>query len=116
MKRALTAVMAAVFLLFLASCSASDGLAGSWRTKFYSEEAQGNVELIYRFRENGDLLIGTEGEGGFSLPFGTYETDGETLVIRTDSGAEKYTYEIKGSTLTLRQNGRETDFERITEE
>ncbi len=114
MKSALAAALTAVMIL-LSSCAAKDGLIGRWRAKFHSEEAGGSVELIYEFREDGLLYICTDGDNGFSLPFGTFETDGDELVIRTDTGAEKYLYSADGGALVLRQNGRETSFEKVKE-
>ena len=114
MKRVLFAALTAAIIL-LSACSAGGGVAGRWRTRFYSEEAEGTVELIYDFRDNGILYVCTDGENGFALPFGTYETSGEELVIRAGSGAERYAFSVTDDRLVLRQNGRETSFERIEE-
>ena len=74
----MSAALTAAMLLFC-SCAAKESLVGRWQTKFYSEEAGGSVELIYEFREDGLLYICTDGDNGFSLPFGTFETDGDEL-------------------------------------
>ena len=113
MKRVCFAAAAALWILLcFASCAKADPLVGRWRTRFFSEEMDGNVTLIYEFRADGTIHILSEKED-FTVPLGTYETEGEKMVIRSGGGAEEYVFSVTNETLTLRQNGRETSFEKL---
>jgi len=103
----------ALLLLFcigisLVSCAAGASPEGRWEITIEDEEL-GEVRMVYHFTDDGKINLEQKkgDEIPFSIPFGTYVTDGDRLTIFSDGKESGYTFSVTDSTLTLLQEGEE---------
>lgn len=92
----------------LVSCAAGASPEGRWEITIEDEEL-GEVRMVYHFTDDGKINLEQKkgDEIPFSIPFGTYVTDGDCLTIFSDGKESGYTFSVTDSTLTLLQEGEE---------
>ncbi|MBR3837051.1 MAG: hypothetical protein IKJ74_02805 [Clostridia bacterium] len=108
-RRFLTALLLLFCVGFsLVSCSAAPDPVGRWEIVIEDEEL-GEVRMVYHFTSEGEINLEQKkgDEIPFSIPFGTYVTDGEHLTIFSDGKESGYTFSVTDSNLTLLQEGQE---------
>ncbi len=108
MKKRIIAVLAAVMLFVLTSCSQS--VVGEWKS--HSSVLGVVTETEWTFNEDGT----GEKDNVLKVDF-TYTVDGDKLQITTDplgiKLTEEYTFKIKGNKLTLTRNSESIELERV---
>lgn len=81
-------------------------VVGRWET--VAEDAElGKVSVVYHFTKQNEIFL--EQNNGdqipFSIPFGTYQIKGETIIINSDDLENVYTFSVSDQTLILYQEG-----------
>ena len=105
-----------VILLCALSCSSPEkALSGRWET-FLEDEGLGSFSLIWRFTEEGEIYLeqGEEADPSFSIPFATFQVEGEEIVITSEGKESVYTFSVNDNSLILSQEGEEPlKFDRV---
>lgn len=95
-------------LSFVACASPNKDLVGRWEITIEDEEL-GSIDMVYHFTEDG--LINLEQKDGdqipFSIPFGSFSVEKETLTIFSDGETSVYAFFVTNGTLTLSAKGEE---------
>ena len=92
-----------LLVLLLPGCRAVSPLTGLWQGEWTSEETGKTMNLCYRFTEDGQVLVESD---GYSFPLGSYSTDGNVLVISDDDGRySEFIFTVENDTLTLLLDG-----------
>lgn len=101
-------LVCAVLLSFF-SCSAPESpVVGRWEIQIEDDE-MGKVQMVYHFTREGEVKLEQQ-EGDripFSIPFGTYKTQGKTLTLESEGAGQVYTFSVEENTLTLSAEGEE---------
>lgn len=107
-KRFSVILLCFVMLFSFASCASEPDVVGRWEITIEDEEL-GSVLMVYHFTEEGKINL--EQKDGdqipFSIPFGTYVTDGAALTIFSDGESSVYTFSVTEETLILSCEGEE---------
>lgn len=98
-KKLAAIVMVLSMALAMVACGKKDSIVGTW------EATEDGVTLTYEFQDGGKGKVSVS---GMSMDI-TWKTDGDKLTVTMELLGEKsedeYTYSVKGSELTLTQDG-----------
>ena len=114
--RARQMVLLLVLCLFcLFSCASSLTVVGRWQTEVEDEEL-GKTLLVYHFTEDGEIFL-EQKQGDqipFSIYFGTYRTDGDTILIDDGTSTVQYDFSLEENDLSFFLDGkRQMTFDRV---
>lgn len=117
MKIKRTALLLTLLLLalFCLSCTASPALVGRWQTEVEDEEL-GKILLVYHFTEENEIFLEQKNgdEIPFSIFFGTYHVQGDTIVIDDKNSTTQFTFSVDQNHLSFFLDGkRQMIFERV---
>jgi uncharacterized protein (TIGR03066 family) len=120
MLRCIALLLCAVCALpFFFSCSDEKAvLVGRWETQIEDEEI-GKFSMVYHFTEEGKIFLEQKkgAEIPFSIPFGTYQVEGDRVVVQSDGKEISFTFSVSENQMTFLDSSKnEVVFKRIDAE
>ncbi len=106
-----------VLILFCAlSCSSPEKvLSGRWEILLEDEEL-GSFSLVWNFTKDGEIYLeqAAEADPSFSIPFGTFQVEGQEITIESEGKRSVYTFSVNDASLILSQEGEKSlEFHRV---
>ena len=100
------ALLFALLFLFSSCASLDEKLIGRWETSVIDEDL-GEMTIVYRFTQEGEIYLEQRqgDEIPFSILFGTFRTEKDSLTIESDGSESVYRYSVDEGELVLMQEG-----------